>query len=127
MMSASIERSLKQNFDRNEAWNHTFAYSQEVETNNRYYDDQERRMHADYHAGRPVVVDPQHVDYASLPPYDGSVSYPTPPIHHSQWIDPRQQEGAQQQQGGSSSGSFAFREWNDMMSSIFGPPGPSYY
>ncbi|KAJ0733720.1 hypothetical protein HanPI659440_Chr11g0411471 [Helianthus annuus] len=89
--------------------------------NNRYHDDQERRLHADWHAGRPVVVDPQHVDYASLPPYDGSVSYPTPQLPHSQWIDPRQQEGAQQQQGGSSSGSFAFGEWNDMMSSIFGP------
>ncbi|KAJ0623272.1 hypothetical protein HanIR_Chr01g0029991 [Helianthus annuus] len=78
MMSASIERSLKHSFDRNEAWNRTLAYSHEVEMNNRYHDDQERRLHADWHAGRPVVVDPQHVDYASLPPYDGSVSYPTP-------------------------------------------------
>ncbi|KAJ0715010.1 hypothetical protein HanPI659440_Chr13g0495961 [Helianthus annuus] len=81
--SASIERSLKHSFDRQESWNRTHAYSREVEMNNRYHDDQERRMHADYHAGRPVVLDLQHVDYASLPPYDGSVSYPTPPIHHS--------------------------------------------
>ncbi|KAJ0470001.1 hypothetical protein HanIR_Chr14g0713981 [Helianthus annuus] len=124
--SASIERSLKHSFDRQESWNRTLVYSREVETNNRYFDDQARRMHADWHAGRPVVEDPQHVDYASLPPYDGSVSYPTPPLHHSQWIDPRQQEGAQQQ-GGSSSGAFGFGEWNDMMSSIFGPPGPRYY
>ncbi|KAJ0939568.1 hypothetical protein HanRHA438_Chr02g0062591 [Helianthus annuus] len=124
--SASIERSLKHSFDRNEAWNRTFAYSREVDTNNRYHDDQARRMHADWHAGRPVVEDPQHVDYASLPPYDGSISYPTPPLHHSQWLDPRQQEGAQQQ-AGSSSGAFGFGEWNDMMSSIFGPPGPRCY
>ncbi|KAJ0937177.1 hypothetical protein HanRHA438_Chr03g0139211 [Helianthus annuus] len=126
MMSASIERSLKHSFDRHEAWNRTLAYPNELEMNNRYHDDQARRLHADWHAGRPVVVDPQHVDYASLPPYDGSVSYPTPQLHHSQWIDPRQQEGAPQQ-GGSSSGSFAFGEWNDMMSSIFGPPQPRYY
>ncbi|KAM0070768.1 hypothetical protein Hdeb2414_s0001g00017041 [Helianthus debilis subsp. tardiflorus] len=126
MMSASMERSLKHNFDRQEAWNHTHVYSHELEMNNRYHDDQAMRMHADWHAERLVVVDPQHVDYASLPPYDGSVSYPTPPLHHSQWIDPRQQEGAPQQ-GGSSSVAFAFGEWNDMMSSIFGPPQPRYY
>ncbi|KAJ0531926.1 hypothetical protein HanRHA438_Chr09g0373731 [Helianthus annuus] len=124
--SASMERALKHSFDRQEAWNRTFAYSQEVDINNRYHDDQARRMHADWHAGRPVVEDPQHIDYASLPPYDGSISYPTPPLHHSQWLDPRQQEGPQQQEG-SSSGAFGFGEWNDMMSSIFGPPGPRYY
>ncbi|KAJ0519796.1 hypothetical protein HanIR_Chr10g0452241 [Helianthus annuus] len=84
MMSASIERSLKHSFDRHEAWNRTHAYSHELEMNNRYHDDQARRLHADWHAGRPVVVDPQHVDYASLPSYDGSVSYPTPQLHHSQ-------------------------------------------
>ncbi|KAJ0912031.1 hypothetical protein HanRHA438_Chr06g0269721 [Helianthus annuus] len=124
--SASIERSLKHSFDRNESWNRTHAYSREVDANNRYHDDQMRRMHADWHAGRPVVEDPQHVDYASLPPYDGSISYPTPPLHHSQWLDPRRQEGPQQQER-SSSGAFGFGEWNDMMSSIFGPPGPRYY
>ncbi|KAJ0613517.1 hypothetical protein HanIR_Chr02g0052241 [Helianthus annuus] len=107
MMSASMERSLKHNFDRQEAWNRTHAYYHELEMNNRYHDDQARRMHADWHTGRPVVVDPQHVDYASLPPYDGNVSHPTPPLHHSQWIDPRQQEGSPQQ-GGSSSSAFAF-------------------
>ncbi|MFS8024825.1 hypothetical protein Hanom_Chr16g01467921 [Helianthus anomalus] len=60
--------------------------------NNRYLDDQNRRMHDDWHAERPVVVDPPPVDYSTLPPYDGSVSYPTPPLHHSQWVDPRQDQ-----------------------------------
>ncbi len=84
MMSASMERTMKQSFDCQELWNRAHAYSHEVEVNNRYMDDQNRRMHEDWHAGRPVVVDPPTVDYASLPPYDGSVSYPTPPLHHSQ-------------------------------------------
>ncbi|KAJ0580844.1 hypothetical protein HanRHA438_Chr04g0172911 [Helianthus annuus] len=127
-MGASMERALKHNFDRPESWNRTHAYSFEQEMNNRYNDDQNRRMHADWHAGRPVVVDPPPVDYASLPPYDGSVSYLTPPLHHSQWVDPRQeQQHGASQQSGSGSGAFAFGEWNDMMSSIFGPPQPRYY
>ncbi|KAJ0949012.1 hypothetical protein HanRHA438_Chr01g0034061 [Helianthus annuus] len=121
-----MERALKHNFDRTESWNRTRAYSHELEMNNRYEDDQARRMHADWHAGRPVVVDPPPVDYASLPLYDGSVSYPTPPLHHSQWLDPRQHQGASQQ-GGSGSSAFAFGERNEMMSSIFGPPQPRYY
>ncbi|KAJ0788674.1 hypothetical protein HanPI659440_Chr05g0194561 [Helianthus annuus] len=83
MISASMERALKHNFDRQESWNRAYAYSHELEMNNRYEDDQARRLHADWHAGRPVVVDPPPVDYASLPPYDGGVSYPTPPLHHS--------------------------------------------
>ncbi|MFS8018993.1 hypothetical protein Hanom_Chr15g01398631 [Helianthus anomalus] len=61
--------------------------------------------------GAPVVVDPPLVGYASLPPYDDSISYPTPPLHHSHWLDPRQdqQHGASQQgSSGSGSGSFAF-------------------
>ncbi|MFS7965621.1 hypothetical protein Hanom_Chr09g00764361 [Helianthus anomalus] len=80
-------------------------------------------MHGDWHVGRPVVVDPPPVDYSSLPPYDGSVSYPTPPLHHSQWVDPRQdqQHGATQQGGsGSGSSSFSFGEFSEMMTSIFG-------
>ncbi|KAJ0886655.1 hypothetical protein HanRHA438_Chr09g0381951 [Helianthus annuus] len=56
--------------------------------NNRYIDDQNRRMHDDWHAGRLVVPDPPMVDYTTLPPYDGSVSYSTPPLHHSQSVDP---------------------------------------
>ncbi|MFS8006946.1 hypothetical protein Hanom_Chr14g01255201 [Helianthus anomalus] len=40
----------------------------------------------------------------TLPPYDGSVTYPTPPLHHSTWIDPRHdhtmQEPVQQPEGG---------------------------
>ncbi|KAJ0530271.1 hypothetical protein HanHA89_Chr10g0387701 [Helianthus annuus] len=88
-MGASMERVLKHNFNRQEAWNHTHAYAFEQEMNNRYLDDQNRHMHADWHAGRPVVVDPPPVDYSTLPPFDGSVSYPTPPLHHSQWVDPR--------------------------------------
>ncbi|KAJ0805316.1 hypothetical protein HanPI659440_Chr02g0048531 [Helianthus annuus] len=97
-MGASMERALKHSFDRQESWNCTHAYAFEQEMNNRYNDDQNWRMHADWHAGRSVVVDPPPVDYASLPPYDGSVSYPTPPLHHSQWVDPRQdqQHGASQ-------------------------------
>ncbi|KAM0057659.1 hypothetical protein Hdeb2414_s0005g00160911 [Helianthus debilis subsp. tardiflorus] len=100
-MVASMERALKPNFDRQESWNRTQAYSHELEMNNQYNDDQARRMHADWHAGWPVVVDHPLVDYASLPPYDGSVSYPTPPLHHSQWMEPRQdqQHGASQQSG----------------------------
>ncbi|KAJ0744041.1 hypothetical protein HanPI659440_Chr10g0382841 [Helianthus annuus] len=88
-MGASMERVLKHNFNRQEAWNHTHAYAFEQEMNNRYLDDQNRHMHADWHAGRPVVVDPPPVDYSTLPPFDGSVSYPTPLLHHSQWVDPR--------------------------------------
>ncbi|KAJ0567044.1 hypothetical protein HanIR_Chr06g0280321 [Helianthus annuus] len=83
MMSASMERALKHNFDHQESWNRAHAYSHELEMNNRYEDDQARRLHADWHVGQPVVVDPPPVDYASLPPYDGSVSYPTLPLHHS--------------------------------------------
>ncbi|KAM0046677.1 hypothetical protein Hdeb2414_s0009g00319341 [Helianthus debilis subsp. tardiflorus] len=127
-MGASMEGALKHNFDRQESWNCTHAYSHELEMSNRYNDDKAWRMHADSHAWRPVVVDPPPVDYASLPPYDGSVSYPTPPLHHSQWMDPRQeQQHGASQQSGSGSGAFAFGEWNDMMSSIFGPPQPRYY
>ncbi|KAI3786663.1 hypothetical protein L1987_40528 [Smallanthus sonchifolius] len=131
-MGASMERALKHNSDRQESWNRTHAYAFEQEVNNRYLDDQNRRMHDDWHAGRPVVADPPLVDYSTLPPYDGSVSYPTPPLHYSQWVDPRQsqQYDATQQggsEGGSGSGTFAFGEFSEMMTSIFGPPQPRYY
>ncbi|MFS7909574.1 hypothetical protein Hanom_Chr02g00096161 [Helianthus anomalus] len=56
--------------------------------NNRYLDDQNRRTLDDWQVGRSVVVDPPPVDYSTLPPCDGSISYPTPPLHHSQWVDP---------------------------------------
>ncbi|MFS7930674.1 hypothetical protein Hanom_Chr04g00347051 [Helianthus anomalus] len=56
-MGASMERALKHSFDRQESWNHTHSYAFEQEMNNRYIDDQNRRMHADWHAGQPVVVD----------------------------------------------------------------------
>ncbi|KAF5821078.1 hypothetical protein HanXRQr2_Chr01g0009571 [Helianthus annuus] len=124
-MGASMERALKHNFDRKESWNRNHAYAFEQEMNNRYLDYQNRHMHDDWHAGRPIVVDPPPVDYSTLPPYDGSISYPTPPLHHSQWVDPRQdqQHDATQQGGsGSRSGSFAFRVFTEMMTSIFGPP-----
>ncbi|KAI3806605.1 hypothetical protein L1987_22515 [Smallanthus sonchifolius] len=130
-MGASMERDLKHNFDRQESWNRTHAYAFEQEVNNRYLDDQNRRMHDDWHAGRPVVADPPLVDYSTLPPYDGSVSYPTPPLHHSQWVDPRQiqqcdatQQGGSEGGSGSGSGAFAFGEFSEMMTSIFGPPQP---
>ncbi|KAM0051292.1 hypothetical protein Hdeb2414_s0007g00234811 [Helianthus debilis subsp. tardiflorus] len=131
-MGASMERALKHNFDRQEMWNRTHAYAFEQEMNNRYLDDQARRMYDDWHAGRPVVADPPQVDYSTLPPYDGSVSYPTPPSHHSQWVDPRQgQQHHDTQQGGdkggSGSGAFAFEEFSEMMTSIFGPPQPRSY
>ncbi|MFS8001230.1 hypothetical protein Hanom_Chr13g01187851 [Helianthus anomalus] len=120
-MGDSLERALKHNFDWQDLWNRTHAYSHELEMNNRYNDDQAWRMYTDWHAGRPVVVDPPPVDYASLPPYDGSVSYPTPTLHDSQWMDPRQQQhgASRQSESRSGSGAFAFGEWNDMMSSIF--------
>ncbi|KAJ0681256.1 hypothetical protein HanPI659440_Chr16g0633741 [Helianthus annuus] len=130
MDGASMERALKHRYDRQESWNRTYAYAFEQEMNNRHVDNQNRRMHADWHAGRPVVVDPPPVVYASLPPYDGSVSYPTPPLHHSQWVDPRQdqQQGASEQGGsGSGSDSFAFGEWSEKMTSIFGSPQSRYY
>ncbi|MFS7938517.1 hypothetical protein Hanom_Chr05g00440631 [Helianthus anomalus] len=76
------------------------------------------------------------MDYSTLPAYDGTVSYPTPPLHHSIWLYPCQAEGMQapsQQvgeggdEGGSSGGAFGFGEFSDMMTSIFGPLQPRYY
>ncbi|KAJ0786273.1 hypothetical protein HanOQP8_Chr02g0053451 [Helianthus annuus] len=124
-MGASMERALKHSFDRQESWNRTHAYAFEQEMNNRYLDDQNRRMHDDWHARRAIVVDPPPVEYSTLPPYDGSVSYATPPLHHSQWVDPRQDQqhdATQQGESGRGSGSFAFGEFSEMMTSIFGPP-----
>ncbi|MFS7947632.1 hypothetical protein Hanom_Chr06g00550551 [Helianthus anomalus] len=127
---------MKQNYDRQEQWNRTRAYDFEQEMNNRYIDDQNWRMHDTWHVGQPVVADPPIVDYSNLPPYDGSVSYPTPPLHHSMWVDPRQAKGMQSlgqqagergDEGGSSGGAFGFGEFSDMMTSISGPPQSRYY
>ncbi|MFS8015911.1 hypothetical protein Hanom_Chr15g01362281 [Helianthus anomalus] len=135
-VSASMEQLMKQNYDRQEQWNCTRAYDFEQEMNNRYLDDRNRCMHDASHAGQPVVANPSIMDYSTLPPFDGSVSYPTTPLHHSMWVDPRQAEGMQvssQQageggdEGGSSSGAFGFGEFSDMMTSIFGAPQPLYY
>ncbi|MFS7976957.1 hypothetical protein Hanom_Chr10g00898471 [Helianthus anomalus] len=87
-MGASMERALKQSYDRHEQWNQAHMYAHQEEMNNRYLDDRQRRMHDSWHAGQPVVADPPIVDYSTLPPYDGSVTCPTPPLHHSQWVDP---------------------------------------
>ncbi|MFS7987468.1 hypothetical protein Hanom_Chr11g01023031 [Helianthus anomalus] len=64
-------------------------YASEEEINNHYINDRNRRMHNAWHTGQPVVAEPPIVDYSTLPPYDDSVSYPTPPLHHSMWVDPR--------------------------------------
>ena len=117
---------MQQGFDRQELWNRGHAYAQQVEINHRYIDDQNRRMNDDWHAGRPVVANPPPVDYGSLPLYDGSISYPTPPIHHSQWVNPQQQQQPTDQ-GGSSDGAFGFGEWNDLFTSVFGAPQSRYY
>ncbi|KAJ0770930.1 hypothetical protein HanPI659440_Chr07g0263241 [Helianthus annuus] len=88
-MGASMERALKQNYYRKEQWNHAHMYAHQEEMNNRYLDDRQRRMHDAWHSGQPVLSDPPIVDYSILPPYDSSVTYPTPPLHHSQWVDPQ--------------------------------------
>ncbi|KAJ0478516.1 hypothetical protein HanHA300_Chr13g0500931 [Helianthus annuus] len=131
-LGASAERAIKRSYDRNEQLNRAHRYAHEEEMNNRYLDDRQRRMHDQWHAGQPVVGDPPVVDYTTLPPYDGSVSYPTPPLHHSQWVDPHamsyQQASPSSDQGSSSGGgAFGFGEWTDVMTSIFGPPQPKYY
>ncbi|MFS8015943.1 hypothetical protein Hanom_Chr15g01362661 [Helianthus anomalus] len=135
-VSASMEQLMKQNYDIQEQWNCTRAYAFKQEMNNRYLDDRNWCIHDAWHAGQPVVADPLIVDYSTIPPYDGSVPYPTPPLHYSMWVDPRQAEGMQassQQageggdEGGSSSGAFGFGEFSDMMTSIFGPPQLLYY
>ncbi|MFS7902964.1 hypothetical protein Hanom_Chr01g00018011 [Helianthus anomalus] len=88
-------------------------------------------MHDQWPAGHPVVADPSVVDYSTLPPYDGNVTYPTPLLHHSQWVDPHtmdhQQTSQEGDQGSSSNGAFRFGGFAEMMSSIFGPPQPTYY
>ncbi|KAM0056509.1 hypothetical protein Hdeb2414_s0006g00219181 [Helianthus debilis subsp. tardiflorus] len=130
-MGASMERALKQSYDRQEQWNQAHMYAHHEEMNNRYLDDRQRRMHDQWHAGQPVVAHPPIVDYSTLPPYDGSVTYSTPPLHHSQWVDPHtmgnQQASQEGDQGNSSSGAFGFGGFAEMMMSIFGPPQPKYY
>ncbi|KAJ0800081.1 hypothetical protein HanPI659440_Chr03g0098911 [Helianthus annuus] len=131
-MGASMERDLKQNYDRQEQWNCAHMYAHQEEMNNHYLNDRQGCMLDSWHSGQPVVSDPPIVDYSTLPPYDGNVTYPAPPLHHSQWVDPHtgmgnQQAGQEGNQGGSSSGSFGFGELADVMTSIFGPPQPRYY
>ncbi|KAI3805997.1 hypothetical protein L1987_21885 [Smallanthus sonchifolius] len=65
-------------------------------------------MHDAWHAGQPVVADPPIVDYSTLPPYDGSATYPTPPLHHSQWVDPHTGMGSQQADQGGDQGTKEF-------------------
>ncbi|KAJ0556351.1 hypothetical protein HanOQP8_Chr07g0246041 [Helianthus annuus] len=130
-MGASMERALKQSYDRQEQWNQAHMYAHNEEVNNRYLDDRQRRMHDQWHAGQPVVADPPIVDYSALPPCDGSVTYPTPPLHHSQWVDPHtmgnQQVSQEGDQGSSSSGAFGFGGFAEITTSIFGPLQPKYY
>ncbi|MFS7900974.1 hypothetical protein Hanom_Chr00s156130g01823701 [Helianthus anomalus] len=135
-MGASMERLMKQNYDRQEKWNRIHSYSFEQEMNNRNIDDRNRRLHDGWHAGRLVVPDPPIMDYTTLPPYDGSVSYTTPRLHHSQWVDPHtgggrhvpsQQSGEGGGEGSISDGAFGFGKFSEMMTSIFGPPQPRYY
>ncbi|MFS7955793.1 hypothetical protein Hanom_Chr07g00646751 [Helianthus anomalus] len=78
-MGASVERALKQSYDRTEQWNRAHMYAREEEINNHYLDDRNRRLHDQWHAGQPLEADPPVVDYTTLPPYDGSVSIPP---HH---------------------------------------------
>ncbi|KAK9049070.1 hypothetical protein SSX86_031963 [Deinandra increscens subsp. villosa] len=125
-LGASQERATKQLHDRQEMWNRAHAYAFQQEINHRYEDDRQGRMHDQWHAGQEVVPDPPVIDYTTLPPYDGSVTYPTPQIHHSAWVDPRQAQAPQQQEGGEA-GAFGFGEFNDMFTQIFGPPQPRYY
>ncbi|KAK9060314.1 hypothetical protein SSX86_021018 [Deinandra increscens subsp. villosa] len=127
-VGASQERAMKQMFDQQAVWNRANAYAFQQEINHRYDDDRQRRMHDQWHAGQEVVSDPPMIDYATLPPYDGSIRYPVPPLHHSQWIDPRQGQSSEQppqQQG--QGGAFGFGEFTDAFTQIFGPPHPRYY
>ncbi|MFS7964729.1 hypothetical protein Hanom_Chr08g00753781 [Helianthus anomalus] len=85
-----------------------------------------RRLHTAWRTGQPVVENPPHIDYTSLPPYDGSVDYPVPPVHHSEWVDPHQERN-QNQEEGRVVGAFGFGEFVDTLTSIFGPPQHRYH
>lgn len=127
-VGASQERALKQTYDRQEVWNRAQAYAQQQEINHRYEDDRRRRMHDQWHAGQEVVPDPPIVDYTTLPPYDGSVTYPMPPLHHSEWINPRPEQLSQQpDQQQAQDGGLEFGAFQDTFNQIFGPPHPRYY
>ncbi|MFS8021538.1 hypothetical protein Hanom_Chr16g01428571 [Helianthus anomalus] len=88
-------------------------------------------MHDQWHAGQLVVANPPIVDYSTLPPYDGSVTYPTLPLYHSQWVDlhtmGHQQTSQEGDQGNNSSGAFGFGRFTETMTSIFGPLQAKYY
>ncbi|KAJ0613279.1 hypothetical protein HanHA300_Chr01g0036331 [Helianthus annuus] len=62
-MGASMERALKQSYDRQEQCNQAHMYVHQEEMNNRYIDDRHRRMHDAWHAGQPVVADPSLLLY----------------------------------------------------------------
>ncbi|KAK1421834.1 hypothetical protein QVD17_24497 [Tagetes erecta] len=87
-MGASVERALKRNKDSQLDRDRAQVYAHEMEMNNCYNDDRNRRMRDDYLGGRPITPDPPIVDYTTLSPYDGSGYYHVPPLHHSQWVDP---------------------------------------
>ncbi|KAD3640795.1 hypothetical protein E3N88_30018 [Mikania micrantha] len=81
-----------------------------------YLDDQHRRMHEAWRKGEEVVPKSPAVDFSTILPFDGSINYPVPTIHHSQWLDPQEQTTHDHQatQGTSSSSAcvFNFSEWN---------------
>jgi hypothetical protein len=126
-MAASQERSTKRQHDEDANWHRAHAYAYQQEVNFRYEDDRHRRMHNQWLNGQEIIPDPPIVDYASLPPFDGSVTYPTPPLHHSPWIDPRQESSSSSSQQAPQDGAFGFGEFNDTFTQIFGPPQPRYY
>ncbi|KAD5318381.1 hypothetical protein E3N88_18327 [Mikania micrantha] len=119
-------REAQRLYETNEQWNQLHAYNFQREINHRFEDAQMQRMHDQWHAGEPVVRHPLVIDYTSLDPYDGSVRYPQLQVHHSEWLDPYQNQQQQQGTKGSSS-SFSFGDMQSMMNSIFGPPHLRYY
>ncbi|KAD6794489.1 hypothetical protein E3N88_05385 [Mikania micrantha] len=122
-------RDTRSVYDRNEHEHKVHAYNEQIEINQRFLDDRQQRMHAMWRQGEEVVFHPPYVDYSSLPPFDGSASYPVPSVHHSQWVDPYQQQ-AQSQQGqdtSSSTRTFNFSGWMDTMKGLFGDQQPPCY
>ncbi|KAF5757653.1 hypothetical protein HanXRQr2_Chr17g0829241 [Helianthus annuus] len=123
---AQLRWDAQRNYSRQELWNRIHEYTHQREINHRAEDDRQRRLHTAWRTGQPVVENPPHIDYTSLPPYDGSVDYPVPPVHHSEWVDPHQ-ERAQNQEEGRVVGAFGFGEFVDTLTSIFGPPQHRYH
>ncbi|KAJ0925019.1 hypothetical protein HanRHA438_Chr04g0154891 [Helianthus annuus] len=123
---AQLRWDAQRNYSRQELWNRIHEYTHQREINHRAEDDRQRRLHTAWRTGQPVVENPPHIDYTSVPPYDGSVDYPVPPVHHSEWVDPHQ-ERAQNQEEGRVVGAFGFGEFVDTLTSIFGPPQHRYH